>query len=315
MINKKVCLIGLGNIGMVHLEAYLKLENIDLTVVDINTDVKKIVKKYSLKYFSHFEDILESNFDIIDICTPTYLHYSQIKFCLKKTKAVIFCEKPFTTSLKEATELLKISRNKKRLILCAMVERFNDPFIRIKKELKKVNNPYRIFLTRKTKKPLNDSWYKKEKSGGDIVNDIGIHDIDLSIYLTNEFIVDSSIKKIGGSKDKVVIDLKLSKGSEASIVLKRDLSEECADGVQNSCKVFYKNKEVISYKSDDEILMINFVNENKIKVNKRFPIAYYNEVHAAIGITNGKKNVVFPSNKQLLNCIQVLNCLNKKYGK
>lgn len=311
MINKKVCLVGLGNIGMVHFDAYLKLGNIDLSVVDVNPEIKKIAKKHSLKYFSNLEDALGSDFDIIDICTPTFLHYAQIKLCLEKTMAVIFCEKPFTISFKEAKELLKISENKKRSIFCAMVERFNDPFVRIKEELNKIDGPYDILLTRRTKKPLEGSWYKKENSGGDIVCDLGVHDIDLSMYLTNEFIADLSIKNIGADKGKVIIDLKLSKGSKASINLLRDLPENDAVGIQNSCKVFYKNKELVSYESDSGILTINSADKKQIKVKERFPIAYYNEVQAVIHAVNGGKNIIFPSNKQLLSCAQALDRLNK----
>ncbi|MDP3900672.1 MAG: Gfo/Idh/MocA family oxidoreductase [bacterium] len=315
MKGKKVCLIGLGNIGMVHLEAYLKLENVDLTIVDINADVKKISMKYSLKYFSQLCDALEYNFDIIDICTPTYLHYTQIKLCLAKSNAIIFCEKPLTTSLIEVIDLLKISKNKKRLILCAMVERFNDPFIRIKRELKKINGPFKIILIRRTKKFRNNSWFEKENLGGDIINDLGVHDIDLSMYLTNESIFSSSIKNIDGSSDKVVISLKMSKGSNVSITLKRDLLKKNADGVQNICKVFYKNKEIIFYKSDNEILVNNIKKQQKIKVKKRFPMAYDNEVHSVLDIAKGKKSDIFPPNKQLLGCIQVLSYLNNKYEK
>lgn len=116
----RIGVIGLGIMG----EQYVRIYNAHplATVTAICTrspeQLAKIGDKYGIKTrFTEYQELLDrSDIDAVCVATPDFAHHAPVKAALEANKHVL-CEKPFTTLLSEADELLYISEARKQLKL------------------------------------------------------------------------------------------------------------------------------------------------------------------------------------------------------
>lgn len=111
----KAGVVGIGFIGAVHVEALRRLGNVDVIAIAHSNEEKAKAKAEELgidAYYNDYDDMVNNpNIDCIHICTPNYLHYEMAKKALEAGKHVV-CEKPLTTSVDEARELVELAREK-----------------------------------------------------------------------------------------------------------------------------------------------------------------------------------------------------------
>jgi predicted dehydrogenase len=178
---RKIGVIGAGHLGKIHINCIKEISGYDLVgFYDVNPLVASDVhQKYNIPAFENFEELLEK-VDVIDIVTPTVSHFEYAKKSLEAKKHV-FIEKPIVTTLEEAKELMKISKNAGVQIQIGHVERFNPAFLATRSY---INEPKFIEAHRL-------SYYNPRGTDVPVVLDLMIHDID--ILLT---IIDSPIKGI-----------------------------------------------------------------------------------------------------------------------
>jgi predicted dehydrogenase len=107
----RVGVVGSG-IGQAHIQAFQQLpEQFEVTAL---CDIDKARAKILAETF-HIPQVITSltdlcrmdDLDVIDICTPPYLHYAQTREVLAAGKHVI-CEKPHAASLQEIDALLTL---------------------------------------------------------------------------------------------------------------------------------------------------------------------------------------------------------------
>ena len=114
---KNICIVGYGNIGLVHAEALKDIENASVYAV-CDTDEKRLnAAKTDLKskLYSDFEKCLEDEkIDYFHICTPHYLHFEMIKKVLEKGKIAVV-EKPHVMK-REQMDVLLSKYDTKRII-------------------------------------------------------------------------------------------------------------------------------------------------------------------------------------------------------
>jgi predicted dehydrogenase len=73
----KVGVIGPGFIGSIHLQAYQKIENLQIAAIAGGNEAsgRKMAETYHCDYFPSAEEMLSlADIDMVDICLPTYLH-------------------------------------------------------------------------------------------------------------------------------------------------------------------------------------------------------------------------------------------------
>ena len=104
-----VGVVGVG-IGRQHIEAFQALpERFQVAAIcDLQaTKVQEIATAYHIpRIVTDFTALCQhDDLDVIDICTPSYLHFAQIRQALEAGKYVI-CEKPVAGSLCEVDELI-----------------------------------------------------------------------------------------------------------------------------------------------------------------------------------------------------------------
>lgn len=169
--------IGLGRMGKHHCRVYSSLREAELIgVFDINpTTTAELAKTYEVKGFNSLDHLLEE-VDAVSIATPTPTHFDIVQRCIAKNVHVLV-EKPITDSVEAADQLLDLAdRNPQLMIQVGHIERFNPTYI----ELKHVIETLTVLAVNFRRL----SPYRVSNKDVDVVLDLMVHDLDLSIDLT-----------------------------------------------------------------------------------------------------------------------------------
>ena len=163
MLNAGV--IGAGHLGSIHLKLLNKSDYFKLIgYFDIN---KKISSNNDFLYFKEMSDLIKA-VGVVFICSNTPNHYKIAKKCIEKSKH-IFIEKPITSTVDQALDLVKLSINKKIKGQVGHVERFNPAFCCLDDTIK---NPKFIECHRLAE-------FNPRGNDVSVVLDLMIHDIDI----------------------------------------------------------------------------------------------------------------------------------------
>ncbi len=180
----RVALVGCGTMGRVHTNGYKNIDNAKLVAVcDINREKAQLLSDINgSKVYTSFDEMLKNEeFDILDVCLPTYMHK---EFSLKGMDCGkhIFCEKPIALSVEDANIMIDTAKEKGLKFSVGHVLRF---FPAYKSAIKTVESgktgPIKLIRTTRNQGFPQwswENWYNDyEKSGGPIV-DLIIHDFD-----------------------------------------------------------------------------------------------------------------------------------------
>jgi len=208
---KKVFIIGInGKVAQRHIKAWKKL-GASIYGCGSDKDYKKLLKKPKIKY------------DIVDICTPNYLHYEMIKYA-NRLKYNVICEKPLCITEDQAKELLKL----KGKIGIVYQFRYNPKIIKLKRDIEKgVYGDIKMVVANYFRW-RDDNYYKKWegnifKSGGGVLFNVCIHYLDLLQWIfgypTDVKGFEASAKGYLGIEDYVCAVLKFPNNVIGSINL------------------------------------------------------------------------------------------------
>ncbi|MFN3966528.1 MAG: Gfo/Idh/MocA family oxidoreductase [Endomicrobiia bacterium] len=210
----KVAVIGVGNLGEHHARIYSQISEVQLIgVVDINTKrAEKIAELYNTKPYYEYQDLIDK-VDAVSIVVPTTLHYKIGKDFLLAGKHCLI-EKPLTTNLSEAEELISIAKQKNLVLQVGHIERFNSAILGVQKY---INSPRFIESDR-----LGP--YDPRVSDVGVVLDLMIHDLDIVLFLVQDKVKD--LEAYGTSifsehEDIVKVRLKFENGCVADISASR----------------------------------------------------------------------------------------------
>ena len=145
----KVGVIGMGRIGLVHLEAITKAPGV-VPVIVSNPTVSKAeaaANQYNIPKFTDdaMDVINDPEVDAVWICSPSQFHADQIKACAAANKHV-FCEKPIATDLAETVEAINACNEAGVKLMIGLQRRFDQNFERVKKAVqdKEVGEPIMV---------------------------------------------------------------------------------------------------------------------------------------------------------------------------
>ena len=124
----KAGVLGAGHLGKIHLRLLQESNRYDLVgFYDSNKDYgKEIAAQFGYRQFDTIEELLE-NVDMVDVVTPTTFHFENAKQIIKAGKH-LFVEKPITSTVEEAQELLQLAKDYNVKGQVGHVERFNPAF-------------------------------------------------------------------------------------------------------------------------------------------------------------------------------------------
>lgn len=184
----KVGVIGAGYWGKKHVEEYHAL-GYKIFVADISEENLKFCKeKYNAEITKDYNDLLnDPEIKAISICTPNHTHYSIAKDCLNANKNILV-EKPITTDVAEAEELIKLSEEKNLYLTVGHIYRFNNAINKLK-ELIKSNELGEIYSVKvrwaNTEYILQPDFHKRIVDR-DVLWDLAPHPFDMVNYLFNK---------------------------------------------------------------------------------------------------------------------------------
>jgi hypothetical protein len=189
----KAAIVGTGFIGPAHLEALRRIPNVEVVaLVEVNQALAdEKAKQLGIPRAYVFADMLkQADIDVVHICTPNFLHYSQAKAVLEAEKHVI-CEKPLAISLEEAEDLVKIAKTTGlvnavhfNLRYYPMVRQMK--VMREKGELGEVYSIMGSYLQDWLFLQTDYNWRLEPDKSGDsrAIADIGSHLLDIIEYVT-----------------------------------------------------------------------------------------------------------------------------------
>ena len=183
----RISVVGLGQMGVNHLNNLLNIKNISLINIYDKIKRKELANKYNTKFSENIKEVI-NNSDATIIATPTTTHFKYFLECSKKIKN-IFIEKPLVTDIKQFKKILQITKKKKINLKVGYIERYNPTIQLIKKILKKNKILNLDFIrTNNRQNKIKDT---------NIIFDIMTHDIDLALYLSGDVkrIASSGVKK------------------------------------------------------------------------------------------------------------------------
>ncbi|MEK3888786.1 Gfo/Idh/MocA family protein [Bacillus sp. FSL K6-3431] len=194
MTKVKVAVIGCGTISSSHIKSYV--DN-PLTEIKYLVDIKqeRAIEKaetYGVPYTeADFRKVLQDEEIVaVSICTPNDTHAPIAIECLNAGKHVL-CEKPAAMNMKEVNEMKAAADRNDRILNIGVVNRYNTAVNKIKQmiddgELGKVYHVYCSFRSHRSIPGLGGPFTTKEKAGGGVLIDWGVHFLDLIFYSLNQ---------------------------------------------------------------------------------------------------------------------------------
>jgi predicted dehydrogenase len=186
----KIGVIGLGGVAqLVHLPNLNKLPNVELSAVsEVNRNRLHIISdKFKIEQrYTNYQDLLEkSDVDAVIISTPTNLHKEIAIDCLQAGKDVLV-EKPLARTYLEAKQVADIAKKTKRKLMVGMNLRFRPDSMLLRSMItaSEIGDPFYVKCGWIRQQSSSEKWFtKKEESGGGVIIDLGIHLLDLVLWL------------------------------------------------------------------------------------------------------------------------------------
>ncbi|NQU42399.1 Gfo/Idh/MocA family oxidoreductase [bacterium] len=185
----QVGLVGYGFMGKMHAQCYQATGQAQVAaLVDVEPDRRADARsKFGCEVFESIEEMLASmQVDLIDICTPTYLHETHV-ISASKAGVPIMCEKPLSLTLDSCDRMIEVVREADVPMMVGQVLRFCNEYV-MAKELVDSDRYGKVLWAScsRTSPPADWSWQgwlkDPEKSGGAIL-DLHIHDVDFLAWL------------------------------------------------------------------------------------------------------------------------------------
>jgi predicted dehydrogenase len=235
----RIGVIGVGSLGFHHARLLKALPETELVGI-CDTDIERsrsVAEELGVGFSANLEDLLES-VDAVTVAVPTQAHFDVATQALAHDCDLLI-EKPVTSTVSEADELIRRAEERSRIIQVGHIERFNcavracEPYL--DRPLFVESHRLAPFVPRGTDVP--------------VVLDLMIHDIDLILSLVGEDVVD--VRAVGVSVLSPSVDianarLEFERGAVANITASRV-------SIQRQRKIrFFQPSGYISLRGDGE---------------------------------------------------------------
>lgn len=203
-MDKSVLRIGIvgcdGIMKWRHLRAFVNMDNVEVVALcDVVPGRCEEIKEFckteyksdkiaNARCYTDYDEFLSNTeLDAVDICTPNFLHSPFSVKALEKGLHV-FCEKPDSINV-DGVEKMKKAAEKSGKVLMVMRNNRHHAYTKALKELAEKGEFGKIYCgrcgwVRRRGIPGKGGWFTtKEQSGGGPLIDLGVHMIDLAMYL------------------------------------------------------------------------------------------------------------------------------------
>jgi len=239
MNETRVAVVGVGYLGKFHAQKYARMENVRLVAVaDIDRSrAEDVAAGSGCQAFTDYRDLFGA-IDAVSIVVPTEAHHAVGLEFLKHDVDVLL-EKPMTTSLEQADELIEAAASRGRILQIGHLERFN-PAVAALKDI--VDHPMFIEAHRL-------SIFKDRSTDVSVVLDLMIHDIDIIMS-----VVGSEIQSIHAAGAPVICQ-------HADIAnVRLQFENGCVANVTAS-RISTKNQRKIRFFQKDAYIALDFAGQ------------------------------------------------------
>jgi len=154
----------------------------------IEERAKSVAESFGIsKFYTDYEEMLrKESFDIIDVCTQNRLH-CPVTLAALEAGSNVLVEKPMATNVAEVERMIETAKARNRKLMTAQHFRFMKPHEELKATVEsgKLGQIYtaRVSMLRRRHIPGWGKFHIVSESTGGPVIDIGVHLIDLALWL------------------------------------------------------------------------------------------------------------------------------------
>ena len=183
-----VGLVGFGLAGKVfHAPVIRAVEGLRLTAIVQRSGGGAPDPRYSdVEFLRSVDELLTRAIDLVVIATPNTSHHPIAKQCLLAGRHVVV-DKPFTTTVAEAEELVQLGAEKRRVLSAYQNRRYVGDFVTLRKLLSEgVLGRVTIFeshFDRFRPELRPGAWREQPQPGSGIWFDLGSHALDQALVL------------------------------------------------------------------------------------------------------------------------------------
>ncbi len=238
MAKLRVGVVGVGYLGSFHAEKYARMADVELVGV-VDTDGERALRVSAALGIGGFTDHrrLFGAVDAVSIAVPTVDHFRVGRSFLEHGVDVLI-EKPITTSLEEADELIALAESRGRILQVGHLERFNPAVAALQDVL---DEPQFIESQRL-------SVFKNRCTDVSVVLDLMIHDIDIITNLVPSAV--RSVRAVGAPVVTPQVDI-----ANARL----EFQNGCVANVTAS-RISLKNERSIRLFQKDAYICVDFIN-------------------------------------------------------
>ena len=210
----RMAVIGVGHLGQAHARILAGLPEVELVgVADANpTQAETIAEKHNTHAYTHYGPLLDK-VDAACVVVNT-VHHHGVAMAFLQRGIPLLIEKPITTTLEQADELIATAKRTGAIIQVGHIERFNPAFEALQA------------------RPIHPKFVECERHGPytgrstDIgaVLDLMIHDLDLLNALDGSAVTSveaMGVAVFGGHEDMVNARIKFQSGCVAHVTASR----------------------------------------------------------------------------------------------
>lgn len=185
----KIGIVGAGFMGTTHAAGWAETP---ATVVGFTAETppeaEALAKRYNANMYPSLDEMLP-DVDVVDICSPTHLHYEMALKVAAAGKHII-CEKPLARTTRQAQEIVTACQQAGVQLFVAHVVRFFPEYALAQAAVAEgqIGKPAVIRLQRgsyRPKKPAGN-WFLDEVKSGGILMDLMIHDYDYARWVAGD---------------------------------------------------------------------------------------------------------------------------------
>ena len=176
----RVAVVGVGSLGQHHARVYSEIDDAELVAV-VDTDLvraKEIAEKFHCQASSEVSPLF-GTIDAASIVVPTFAHHDVAKTLLQQGIHLLL-EKPITTTLNEADDLISFAKRSGATLQVGHIEQFNAGLQMLKEHL---THPWFIECHRVGP-------FVARGTDVHVILDLMIHDIDIILSLVPSELVE-----------------------------------------------------------------------------------------------------------------------------
>jgi predicted dehydrogenase len=188
---------------------------------------KRMAKKYAAEaWYTDYHDLLKRpDLQAVSICTPPHTH-AEIAVNAAESKKHIICEKPMALKLGDAEAMIEAAERNNVVLMVSFPFRFDPSFQQLHKLIQRgvIGKPFMVHAVFGNRGPrsYSDFYWDTEKGGG-VIQDIGVHHVDLLRWLMGEISDVTSITWKSRSdlsvEDNAILSLTFEKGALGTLSL------------------------------------------------------------------------------------------------